>query len=36
MRLELIRRGYAVYPSFERAATAFARIVRHYEWQDGA
>lgn len=28
-------RGYAVYPSFERAAVAYSRVVDYYTWRDG-
>ena len=30
VRAQLIARGYAVYPSFERAAQAYDRIERYY------
>lgn len=36
VRQELIDRGYAVYPSFERAANAFAKVIGYYRELDGA
>lgn len=35
VRLDLIERGYAVYPNFERAARAFARVANYYAELDG-
>ena len=35
VRQELIERGYAVFPNFERGATALARVNDYYEWRRG-